>query len=226
MSGARDEPAVRWHPAPGGVRAPVWWFGRLLLGALAPPLVGFRVAGRRRIPRDGGVLVIANHPADIDPAAIGLACVPRPAQYMALDRHFRGRALATLLFALGAFPIRSGRPDVRAMRHARAQLAAGRLLVVFPEGAAGWCATPGPFREGAGHLALTPGVTVVPAAIHGTDRVLRGWRPVGRGPILVAFGEPLEVPAEGTARERAGEVTRRARAAIEGMLARMPRVPA
>jgi 1-acyl-sn-glycerol-3-phosphate acyltransferase len=226
VTGDRDAPDVHWRPAPGGVRAPVWWFGRLLLGAIAPPLLGFRVAGRRRIPREGGVLVIANHPADIDPAAVGLACVPRRAQYMALDRHFRSRALATLLFALGAFPIRSGRPDLRAMRHARAQLAAGRLLVVFPEGVAGWSATPGPFRDGAGHLALTPGVTVVPAAVHGTQHVLRGWRPVGRGPVLIAFGEPLEVPGEGSPRERAAEVTRRARDAIEGMLARMPGVPA
>jgi 1-acyl-sn-glycerol-3-phosphate acyltransferase len=59
---------------------PVWRFGRWLLGATAPRLLGFRVAGRHLLPRSGGVLVIANHPADIDPAALGLACFPRPAQ--------------------------------------------------------------------------------------------------------------------------------------------------
>lgn len=223
MSDGGPEPDVHWRPPPGGVRHPVWWFGSHLLALLAPRLLGFRVAGRRFVPRSGGVLVIANHPADIDPAALGVACAPRPAQYMALARHFRGRALATLLYALGAFPIRSGRADLRAMRHARDQLAAGRLLIVFPEGRASWSARPGPFQEGAGHLALTPGVTVVPAAVWGTQRVLRGWRPVGRGPILVSFGRPVEVPSGGSPRERAAEVTRRARASIEEMLAPMVR---
>lgn len=223
MSGPAAAPRVHWRPPPGGVRAPVWGFGHRLLGALAPRLLGFRVAGRHHLPRAGGVLVIANHPADIDPAALGLACVPRPAQYMALARHFRRRPLATLLFALGAFPVRAGRGDLRAMRHAREQLLAGRLLVVFPEGGASWSPRLGEFRDGAGMLALTPGVTVVPAAIWGTPRVLRGWRPVGRGPVLVAFGRPLPVPAEGPPRARAAEVTRRARLAIEELLEPMVR---
>lgn len=223
MSAGPADAPVHWHPAPAGVRMPVWRFGRALLGALAPPLLGFRVAGRERVPRRGGVLVIVNHPSDIDPPAIGLALAPRPAQHMALARHFVRRPLAELLFAVGAFPVRSGRGDVRAMRHARAQLAAGRVVVVYPEGGATWSPRLGRFLDGAGYLALTPGVTVVPAAVWGTTRVLRGWRPVGRGPILVSFGSPVAVPAEGTSRERAAEVTLRARGAVEELLAPMVR---
>jgi 1-acyl-sn-glycerol-3-phosphate acyltransferase len=58
-------------------------------------------------------------------------------------------------------------------------------------------------------------------AIWGTHRVLRGWRPVGRGPIRVVFGPPVPVPADGPPRVRAAAVTARARAAIEGLLAPM-----
>jgi 1-acyl-sn-glycerol-3-phosphate acyltransferase len=204
------------------VRDPVWRFGCALLGATAPRLLGFAVTGREHLPAAGGVLVVANHPADIDPAALGLACAPRRAQYLAAARHFRHRPLATLLFALGAFPVRSGgRPDLRAVRHAREQLASGRLVVVFPEGAAGWGPELGEFRTGAGHLALTPGVTVVPAAIWGTQAVLRGWRPVGRGPVRVRFGAPVDVPPDGPASHRAAEVTRRVRAAVADLLAPM-----
>lgn len=198
----------------------MWRFGRALLAATAPRLLGFHVAGREHLPAAGGVLVVANHPADIDPAALGLACAPRPAQYVAAARHFRHRPLATLLFALGAFPVRDG-SDLRAVRHARDQLARGRLVVVFPEGAASWSPDLGELRPGAGHLALTPGVTVVPAAIWGTQDVLRGWRPVGRGPVRVVFGEPVPVPGEGAVSARAAEATRRLRAAIEGLLAPM-----
>ncbi len=221
----RERPAdgVHWNPPPGGVRRPVWAFGRGVLGLVSPLLVGYRVEGRAHIPPEGGVLVLANHPSDLDPPAVGLACAPRPAQYMALAQHFTSLPFATLLFALGAFPVRTDRPDLRAMRYAREQLAMGRLVVVFPEGGASWSPVLGPFREGAGHLALTPGVTVVPAAVWGTQAVFRGWRPVGRGPVRVSFGPPLAVPQEGSPRERAAALTADARTAIEALLAPLVR---
>lgn len=220
---AADAPRIHWRPPRTGVWRPLWAFGCRLLGLTAPRLLGFRVTGRDHIPPRGGVLVVANHLADIDPAAIGLACWPRPAQYLAMARHFTRRPLATLLFALGAFPVRVGQADPRALRHAREQLEAGRLVVIFPEGTPSWGPEMGEFREGVGHLALTPGVTVVPCALWGTHRVLRGWRPVGRGPVQVAFGRPVPVPAEGSRRNRASRVTAAARDAVATLLEPMIR---
>jgi len=214
---------VLWRPPRAGVWRPIWYFGCAVLVPFITLVLGFRVAGRRRIPRTGGVLVVANHLADIDPPFIAMACVPRAAQYIAHARHFTRRPLATLLFALGAFPVRPGEPDTRSLRYAREQLEAGRLVVIFPEGSPSWGPRLGEFRDGIGVLGLTPGVTVVPAALWGTHRVLRGWRPVGRGPVLVAFGHPIPVPEEGTRRERATELTRRARAAVEELLEPMVR---
>lgn len=187
------------------------------------PFAGFRVAGRRRIPRRGAVLVVANHVGDIDPPFVGMACVPRMAQYLADAKHYHHRPLSTVMYAVGAFPVRVGSPDTRALRHAREQLMAGELVVIFPEGAPGWGRGLGEFRDGMGHLGLLPGVTVVPAAIWGTHRVLRGWRPVGRGPVRVAFGHPVAPPASGSRRERAAELTRRTRAAVQELLEPMAR---
>jgi 1-acyl-sn-glycerol-3-phosphate acyltransferase len=214
---------VHWWPPRRGLWPPIWYFARAVLRPTITLLLGFRVAGRRRIPRSGGVLVVANHLADIDPPFVGMACVPRPAEYLADARHFTGRPLATVLFALGAFPVRMGEADARAMRYARGELEAGRLVVVFPEGTPSWGPRLREFRDGVGLLGLTPGVTVLPAAVWGTHKVMRGWRVVGRGPVLVAFGHPLEVPQEGSRRERAAELTRRARSAIEELLEPMVR---
>jgi 1-acyl-sn-glycerol-3-phosphate acyltransferase len=219
-----EEPdRVHWLPPKAGVSVPLWIFGITLLKVTLPWLVGFRVAGRRRIPRTGGVLVVANHPADIDPPMLAVGCAPRRAQYFALSRHFTRRPLADLLFALGAFPVRVGQNDVRAMRYAVEQLRAGRLVIIFPEGGARWDAGLGEFQDGAGMIGLTPGTTIIPAAVWGTQRVLRGWRPVGRGPVRVAFGEPLEVPREGSRRDRAAELTRRMRAAVAELVEPMAR---
>lgn len=209
---------MHWRPAGRGVRRAVWWFARLVLSSTVLPMARCRFAGRRRIPRQGGVLVVANHVADLDPVFVGMGCVPRMAQYLADARHFVRRPLATVLLAVGAFPVLTGRPDTRALRYARDQLAAGELIVIFPEGRAGWGAPMGEFLEGAGHLGLMPGVSVVPAAIWAPHRLLHGWRPVGRGPVRVAFGEPVPVPTEGPRRERAAELTRRTRAAVQELL--------
>ena len=200
-----------------------WWLCRLVFRCTITPLGRFRVAGRRRIPAQGGVLVAANHVGDLDPCFMGLATVPRMAQYFADARHYRHRLFATVLFACGAFAVRPGSPDTRALRYARDQLLAGELIVIFPEGRAGWGAPVGDFLEGAGHLGLAPGVSVVPAAIWGTQRLMRGWRPTGRGPVRVAFGEPVPVPEEGPRKERAAELTRRTRAAVEELLEPMRR---
>jgi 1-acyl-sn-glycerol-3-phosphate acyltransferase len=195
----------------------------LLLRPTLPWLAGFRIAGRRRIPREGGVVVVVNHVGDLDPIFVGVACRPRRALYLADARHYRRLPFARLLFAMGALPVEPGGPDTRTLRYARERLLAGDLIVVFAEGRAGWGAPMGEFLEGAGHLGLTPGVTVVPAAIWGTHKVMRGWRPVGRGPVLVAFGHPIAVPESGSRRERAAELTRRSRAAVQELLEPMVR---
>jgi 1-acyl-sn-glycerol-3-phosphate acyltransferase len=215
---AARAPRVHWRPPRRGVWWPIWAFGRWALALTTPRLLGFRVTGRGHVPDRGGVLVVANHLADIDPAALGLACAPRPAQYLAMARHFTRLPLALLLFSLGAFPVEAGRADTRALRYAREQLEAGRLVVIFPEGAPSWGPEMAAFRDGVGHLALTPGVTVVPAALWGTHRVLRGWRPVGRGPITVAFGPPVPVPTDGNRRARAARLTADARDAVQALL--------
>ncbi len=223
VTGRARAPRVHWRPPKRGVWWPMWAFGWGVLRVTLPWLVGLRVRGREHIPARGGVLVVANHLADIDPAALGLACTPRPAQYLAMARHFTHQPLAMLLFSLGAFPVQAGQPDTRALRHARNQLEAGRLVVIFPEGAPTWGPEMSEFRQGVGHLALTPGVTVVPAALWGTHRVLRGWRPVGRGPVRVAFGPPVPVSAEGTRRERGTRLTADVRDAIQALLDPMVR---
>jgi 1-acyl-sn-glycerol-3-phosphate acyltransferase len=98
-------------------------------------LVYFRMqrVGREHLPRSGPLLLASNHRSFLDPFVIG-TLVKRPVYYMAKRELFEKRWQAWALNALGAFPVDRGAGDRDAMETARAILARGDCVVVFPEG--------------------------------------------------------------------------------------------
>jgi 1-acyl-sn-glycerol-3-phosphate acyltransferase len=203
---------LRWWAPRDGVWPPAWRFGSEVLKATIPSIYRTRVAGREHLPPSGGLLVVSSHVHDIDPPFMAWAVRPRPIQYVAAAHNFEGPVLGHLISALGAFPLRTDRPDIRGLRYAWAQLELGRAVLIFPEGRPSYDAPVAPFLQGAGLLALAEGVTVVPAAIAGTNQVVDAHRvPRLRGPVGIAFGAPVAVPAGGTRRDRAAAVIEDAR---------------
>jgi 1-acyl-sn-glycerol-3-phosphate acyltransferase len=164
------------------------------------------------------VLLVANHPADVDPPFLGTACLPRDLLFVTNSRHFEKRAFSALLFSVGAFPLRVDRMDTRAIRYARSRLEEGMVVGIFPEGQASFSDELLPFQDGMGYLALTEGTTVVPVAIWGTRELFTGRRPSGRGPVVVRFGEAFAAPRDGSRKERAREVTTRAGDAVGALV--------
>ena len=183
---------------------------------------GFRVAGRQNVPPAGGVLIACNHLADCDPAFVASAIPGREAIQLTTMRHFAAAPIRELLLRLGAEPVRTDGTDLSALRFAREHLRGGGVVILYPEGVPGFNAVVGPFANGAGWLALTPGVTVVPTAVWGTHRLMRHGLPVGRGPVSVAFGTPLvldEVGGRGVARaaDATGRIRTRVQSLVEGL---------
>ena len=109
----------------------------LLVRAILLPffLVYFRLEriGAEHIPRSGPLILAANHRSFLDPFVIG-ALTRRPVYYVAKRELFEHRFQAWLLNGLGAFPIDRGAGDEDAMATARAILARGECVVIFPEG--------------------------------------------------------------------------------------------
>jgi glycerol-3-phosphate dehydrogenase (NAD(P)+) len=152
--------------------------------------------GREHIPEDGPLLLAANHRSFLDPFVIG-TMLRRPVYYMAKRELFERRWQGRILNALGAFPVDRGAGDAGAMDAARAILARGDCVVVFPEGTR---VRPGPLgapKRGIGRLALEAGVPVVPVAVLGTEDVRRGWRIRPRR-VSVRAGRALRFPTDGT----------------------------
>lgn len=211
------------HAAPRHAEAwpPLYRPARSGVEAWARLVSGFRVSGRGNIPRSRGCLVVCNHLADPDGMFVGAALPPDiPGMHLVTARHHGGSALAReVLLRLGLEPVRTDGTEVAALRHCRRVLRAGGVVVIYPEGVPGYSSRVQPFAGGAGWLALTPGIDVVPAGIWGSHLVMRRGLPLGRGPVRVAFGEPVAVDDLAGARgDRVAAATERLRARVQAMV--------
>ena len=166
---------------------------------LMAPAFGFRVDGREHLPRSGGVLLVTNHLADVDPPFLATAVLPRQLLYVADAKHFTSRPQSVLLFSLGAFPIRLDEVDTRALRYARTMLERGEVVSIFPEGRATFGDRMLPFLEGMGYLALTPGATVLPAGSGGPSASWMASGRAGGGRCACGSARRWPCPARGRA---------------------------
>ena len=149
---------------------------RLVASGLLRAWFRVRIAGADRIPAQGPAIIAPNHKNFLDPFFVGIA-TRRHVRYMAKAALLKG-PLGWLLLRLGAFPVRRGEADADALETARAILADGGLVVLFPEGTRVADADAlGSPHHGAGRLALEAGAPIVPAAVIGTSHLWRGALP-------------------------------------------------
>jgi 1-acyl-sn-glycerol-3-phosphate acyltransferase len=153
----------------------------LVIGGLTWPLLRlvYRLSatGLEHLPREGGYVLSANHTSSFDPWPLAMPLYPRRfLRFMAKSELF-WPPLGWLIKGGGGFRVRRGERDTAAIDTAERLAREGYVVVMFPEGTR---RTKGlrKTREarahtGAARIALTAGVPLVPAAIAGTDRLLR-----------------------------------------------------
>ncbi|MGP0051146.1 MAG: 1-acyl-sn-glycerol-3-phosphate acyltransferase [Solirubrobacteraceae bacterium] len=148
--------------------------------------------GREHIPKHGAVIIASNHRSFLDPFVIG-TMARRPMYYIAKKELFPNRLVAWILSALGAFPVDRGAGDSETIETAKAILARGGIVLIFPEGTRIRPGALGAPRRGVGRLALETGVPVVPVAVFGTEAIRRGWR-IRPHKVRIRAGRPLIFP--------------------------------
>ena len=160
-------------------------FAHVFVGVLFRTVFRYRVVGAEKVPRDGGLIVAANHISNLDPPILGVA-LPRPVSYMAKKELFAIPVLKWVITWLNAFPVDREAGGTAALRASLRMLKEGRAVGVFPEGGRNVTGT-NEEKAGAAFLAAASGAPVVPAAIVGT----RNLRPFRR--VSVVFGEPVRI---------------------------------
>jgi 1-acyl-sn-glycerol-3-phosphate acyltransferase len=182
------------------------WLRFLLLILVARPLAlfmtGADVTGRERLPLKGPAIVAANHSSHVDTLLL-LAIFPsralarvRPAA--AADYFLKDPVIGWFSrHVIGIVPVarlKAGR-DEDVLAPARAALAAGDIVVVFPEGTRGDGEGDGmgQLKSGVARLAEAfPDAPVIPVWIQGAGRVLPKGETI---PVplncAVLVGEPL-----------------------------------
>jgi 1-acyl-sn-glycerol-3-phosphate acyltransferase len=161
------------------------------------------VSGVERVPQRGPVIFVLNHPSGlIDPAFL-LCLAPRRVSLLAKAPLFRMPVIGFFCRAFEAIPVHRRQDAGSAPSHnretfdaARAVLAGGGAIAIFPEGASHSDPKLRPLKTGAARIAFgaagaapveSPSIRIVPAGLY--YRAKRTFRSAA----LLHFGEPFTV---------------------------------
>ena len=160
------------------------------------PLIGsywrLRLEGEvDRIPRNGPLIVAANHASFLDPWLIGMA-FPRPVRYLITRSWYEKSPVWRAVFrAFGTEPVRAEDPLVTVDAVCEL-LARGEVVGIFPEGSISPTGKLRRFRSGIARIAARSGAPVLPVGIRGGFESLPRHRLVPRpSRVRIRIGEPM-----------------------------------
>lgn len=162
-----------------------------MLRMLATFFLQLRVFGSENIPKDGAVLIVANHQSYLDPPMIGI-CSPRRMNYLARKTLFKAKSFASLILSYDAIPIDNEGIGLEGIKETLKRLKNREMVLLFPEGARTFDGEMLPFKSGFLTLALRSKATILPVAISG---MYEAWPRTAAWPRLhptrVHFGEAI-----------------------------------
>ncbi len=193
-------PLARVNTEPGGQTiAGVIRF----LNAVLAPLTKRDWRDAAKLPRTGGVVIVANHISNADPLALGqfIAYSGRWPRFLGKASVFALPVIGTIIRRCGQIPVeRNSSRSQDALRAAISAVEAGRAVVVYPEGTISRDPQLWPMRgkTGAARIALETGSPVIPVGQWGAQELMYGTQVrfpkiFPRKTLRMVVGEPVQL---------------------------------
>jgi 1-acyl-sn-glycerol-3-phosphate acyltransferase len=148
------------------------------------------------IPREGPLILAANHASNLDAVVLGSWLMPRLGRrihWLGKKELFDWPLVGWAAANGGVHPVDRGAADVEAFRLAKRILDEGHILFVFPEGTRSPDGGLQEAQDGVAVLAIRTGAPIVPLAIAGSNRVWpKGQKlPHPGGHVTARVGRPF-----------------------------------
>jgi 1-acyl-sn-glycerol-3-phosphate acyltransferase len=177
---------------------------KIILVPLVPMLMKRDWHGQENFPREGGLILAANHLSYMDIFAMALFSYRggRYPVFLAKSTLFDVPVIGKMIRDVGQLPVHRDATDAAlVLRDAEAGVRNGACLIFYPEATvtrdpAQW---PMVAKTGVARLALTTGAPVVPVATWGAQEILpyHSYRPrlIPRKTVHVLAGPPVDLSA-------------------------------
>jgi putative phosphoserine phosphatase/1-acylglycerol-3-phosphate O-acyltransferase len=169
---------------------------RPFLNPIAYPFARFDVEGTDRIPRQGPVIVVANHRSYFDVAAMAVTVghAGRPIRFLGKAEVFDAPVIGPLASALGGIRVERGSGSRQPLQAAADALEGGQLVALMPQGTIprgeAFFDPVLKGKRGAARLAAMTRAPVVPIGLWGTEKV---WPRSSRVPNVLNVLQPPPV---------------------------------
>jgi 1-acyl-sn-glycerol-3-phosphate acyltransferase len=177
------------HRALGLAKA---WAGTLLAGLRPICGIGIEISGLEHVPVDGPALIASQHQSEFD-TLVWMRLLPLPS-YVMKQELTRLPLVGPMLVPAGMIPVdrAAGATALRRLlQDTAAAAAAGRQIVIFPEGTR---VAPGArvdLQPGIAAIATRLNLPVLPVATDSGRRWMRGILGKREGRIHIAIGPPI-----------------------------------
>jgi 1-acyl-sn-glycerol-3-phosphate acyltransferase len=174
------------------------WIVAVFLRGLTGLMFRVYSAQLSKVPRDGPLIIVANHVHVPEIPTLYTRLLPRQVHGMAQAEHVLGKDLASRILRLfGTIPVWRGEADLNALRTGINMLKEGKIVLIDPEGTRSHDGRLGRGRPGAILMALHSGAPLLPVLHYGSENYRENLRRLRRTDLHFVVGRPFKVEAGG-----------------------------
>lgn len=134
---------------------------------------GIKIIGREKIPKNGGLIIAANHLSNYDPPLLGTAVWIRECYFFAKKELFHLNKFFTwLIRAFNAYEVDTQKANKKTIKWTKELLKKGISVIMFPEGTRSLVGHFLEFNPGVAWLSLNCKVPIMPVCIKNTNKSL------------------------------------------------------